>query len=107
MEKYELGKMIGGWFIGDFEPSVRQVVGFEVGYKKHPKGEEWPEHYHRQATEVNLLVRGSMMVNGELISEGEIFVLNPGETVKPAFLEDCELVVVKFPSVKGDKYEVI
>jgi len=49
--------MDGGWFIGDFEPSVLRTSDFEVCYKEHKKGEDWPRHYHKEATEYNLLLR--------------------------------------------------
>jgi len=98
--------MIGGWFIGDFEPSVLRTKDFEVCFKQHKKGEDWPRHYHKEATEYTILIRGQLAINGQLIRAGHGFVIEPGEAVKAVFLTDCELIVVKTPSVPGDKYEV-
>ncbi len=98
--------MKGGWFVGDFEPTAYKTKDFEVSYKTHPKGEIWDNHYHKIATEINYLIRGKMKLSGTTLEEGDIFILHPGEIAIPEFLTDCELVVVKTPSVKGDKYIV-
>jgi quercetin dioxygenase-like cupin family protein len=96
--------MKGGWFVGDFEPTAYKTPAAEVCFKQHHKGEDWPAHYHAVGTEINLLVRGTMRANGHVLEEGDIFVVDPGEVIAPEFLSDCELVVVKVPSLPGDKY---
>jgi quercetin dioxygenase-like cupin family protein len=106
MLKEKLSNMTRGWFIGDFEPSVLKTKDFEVGILTHKKGEEWPKHYHKIATEYTVLLSGSMTICGELIEAGTIFVLEPGEVADPVFHEDCTVIVVKSPSVIGDKYVV-
>ena len=98
--------MIGGWFVGDFEPTAYKTKDFEVSYKTHPKGEVWDNHYHKIATEINYLVRGNMNLSGTHLKEGDIFILHPEEIAVPEFLTDCEIVCVKTASVKGDKYIV-
>lgn len=95
----------GGWFIGDFEPTVFKTKEFEVSYKLHYKGEEWPKHHHKVSEEINFLIRGKMKINEVLIESGKIFIIEKNESIKPIFLEDCELIVVKIPSCKNDKYE--
>ena len=37
----------GGWFIGNFEPSIINTKDFEIAYKKHLKDEVWPTHFHK------------------------------------------------------------
>ena len=98
--------MIGGWFVGDFEPTAYKTSGFEVAYKTHAKGEKWDSHYHKIATEINYMAKGEMILSGTLLKEGDIFIIHPNEVSIPEFLTDCEMVVVKVPSVKGDKYIV-
>ena len=98
--------MTRGWFIGDFEPSLLKTKDFEVGILTHKKGEEWPKHYHKIATEYTVLISGSMTICGELIEPGTIFILEPNEIADPVFHEDCTVVVVKTPSVVGDKYVI-
>lgn len=96
--------MKAGWFIGDFEPSVLRTREFEVGVKSHPKQSKWDVHYHKQATEITLLVSGKMKIADQVIESGQVFVLEPYEVADPVFLEDCLVVVVKTPSVVQDKY---
>ncbi len=98
--------MTGGWFVGDFEPAAYRTKEFEVALKRHAKGEAWPVHYHAVATEINYLIRGVMTLKGERFSAGDVFMLEPREVADPVFLEDCEIITIKTPSVIGDKYEV-
>ena len=97
--------MTGGWFVGTFHPSAH-VANFEVSYKTHKKDEFCQPHYHKRATEVNLLVRGKMSVNKEIVNAGEIFIIEPYMVAEVEFFEDSELVVVKTISDVNDKYLV-
>lgn len=106
MKIFRLTPWTGGWFIGDFEPAAYRTKDFEVALKRHHRGEKWPRHYHKVATEINYLMNGRMTIQGEEFRPGDVFIMEPGETADPEFLEDCELIVVKTPSVPGDKYEV-
>ena len=96
----------GGWFVGNFNPAAFKTEQFEVCLKRHKQGESWPKHFHKIATEINYLIRGKITLMGESFNAGDVFVILPGEVADPQFLEDCELIVVKVPSVKADKYEV-
>ena len=96
--------MKDGWFIGDFDPSVYKTKDFEVAFKTHKKGSYHAPHHHKVATEYNLLIEGSIDFSGKIVNEGEIFIFEPNESSIPIFLTDCKLVVIKTPSVLGDKY---
>jgi mannose-6-phosphate isomerase-like protein (cupin superfamily) len=105
MKLFNFKDMKGGWFVGDFEPCAYKTKDFEVCFKTHPKGEKWATHYHPTVTEVNLLVRGKMRFQGKILQPNTIFVVEPYEISDPEFLEDCEVVVVKLPSI-NDKVDV-
>jgi len=107
MKLSNIKDMTRGWFIGDFEPSILRTKDFEVGLLTHKKGEVWPKHYHALSTEYNLLIEGSMTVQGTQINPGDIFIFEPMEIADPVFHEDCKVLCVKVPSVKGDKHEPI
>jgi hypothetical protein len=102
----DIKNMFRGWFIGDFEPSILKSKDFEVAILFHPKGEKWPKHFHKEAVEINVLITGKMIINGELLLPGNIFLIEKNEIADPDFLEDCTIVCVKTPSIPGDKYEV-
>ena len=106
MKLDRLERMIGGWFVGNFDPSVLRTPDFEVGYKFHPKGEKWDKHYHKKGVEITYLVRGKMQIQNKILTSGDIFIIFPNEVADPVFLEDCEVVIVKSPSIIGDKYIV-
>lgn len=92
-----------GWFIGNFEPSAFKTEQFEVGILQHKQGEEWPCHYHT-GLEINYLLSGSMTMQGKVLNSGDVFILEPYEVADPEFLTDCVVVVIKTPSVPGDKF---
>lgn len=96
--------MKGGWFVGDFLPTAYNTKDFEVCYKFHEKNSKWDTHYHKLSIEITFLIRGQMTLQNKTLKTGDIFVMYPYEVANPVFLEDCELMVVKVPSVPGDKY---
>lgn len=106
MRRYKLKNFTRGWFIGNFEPSVLRQEYFEVGVLEHKKGEHWPTHFHKIATEYNVLLKGSMEINGEKIETGDIFIIDALEISAPIFLEDCKVLVIKTPSIPTDKYVI-
>jgi mannose-6-phosphate isomerase-like protein (cupin superfamily) len=104
MKTYDPSIFSGGWFIGSFTPSVVRTKDFEVCYKFHPKGEQWPEHYHKLSDEINYLIEGEMTIDGVTTLKAPlIFVIEKNDIAKPEFFTDCKLIVVKIPSIPGDK----
>ena len=55
----------GGWFVGDFNPSIFKNPFFEVAHHKHTKGQQTFPHYHKVTNELNYIVKGELwlMVN--------------------------------------------
>lgn len=92
-----------GWIIGDFEPSLFRTKEFEVALISHHKGEHIPLHYHAKAIEYNVLVLGKMLVNGEEINPGDVFVFEKNEVADVKVLEESKVMCIKTPSVIGDK----
>ena len=99
----KLEDAIGGWYIGNFPNAAYKTKGAEASYKIHAKGEKWDYHYHEHLDEINLLVRGSMIIQGTLLNPGDIFILERTEIADPEFLEDCEIVCIKLPNFTNDK----
>jgi mannose-6-phosphate isomerase-like protein (cupin superfamily) len=106
MKLHHINDTIGGWYAGNFEKAAYQTKGFEASYKVHPAGESWGWHYHEHLDEINLLVRGKMLIHGKEILPGTVFILEPGEIADPEFLEDCEVVCIKAPNFTNDKIVV-
>jgi len=99
MKILSMDNMIGGWFVGNFEPTAYKTKDFEVSYKVHAKGEKWDFHYHTDVTEINYLVRGEMILQNKTLKTGDIFILEPYEIADPNFVEQCEIVCVKTKSI--------
>ena len=102
---YRLDDMVGGWFVGSFSPAALACAAAEVGVKHYRAGDVEASHVHRIGTEVTLLLDGRAEMCGRVITSGDILVLGPGLATGFRALTDCTTVVVKTPSVPGDKYD--
>ena len=101
-----MSEMKDGWFVGDFIPSAYKTSYFEVCYKKHKKNEKWDTHYHKKSIEINYLISGEMIINETKLTAGDIFLIEPYFISTPTFLEDCTLIIIKTPSIIGDKFVI-
>ena len=106
MKIHRLDEFTGGWFLGDFEPNLMQTKDFEVAVKRYRAGDVDKKHLHKVATEITAIVSGRVRMNGKVYEEGTVIVMEPGEATDFEALTEVKNVVVKIPSVKGDKYEV-
>ncbi len=106
MKLNRIENMKGGWFVGNFEPTCYKTNDFEVSYKVHKRNEIWDTHYHTTVTEINYVIRGKMILQGQTLVQGDIFTLYPYEIADPIFIEDTEIICVKVPS-SNDKISVI
>lgn len=105
MKTARLQDMVKGWFVGDFSPTVLQTADVEVGVKHYRAGDREGLHHHRVATEITLIVSGTVKMAGATWTAGDIVVLEPGEATDFEAVTDAVNVVVKHPGVKDDKYD--
>ncbi len=101
-----LSDMVGGWLVGDFDPSCFRTAACEVACKRYNAGDSEQAHVHRVATEITLIASGRVVMNGRTLGAGDIVIIEPGEATDFQVLDDATTVVVKLPSVAGDKYPV-
>lgn len=99
-----LDDMTGGWFVGDFSPSLFTTPHAEVAVQHFAAGYCSPAHYHKVAHEITVMISGVAMMNDQRLIAGDIIVVQPFECVEFRALEATTTVVVKSPSVSGDKY---
>lgn len=104
MRHHHLDKMVKGWFVGDFSPVAYRSSDTEVGVKKYAAGDREDEHHHKVATELTLVVSGEVCMLGQIWRAGDIITIEPGEATAFEALTDAITVVVKLPSIAGDKY---
>ena len=104
-----------GWIIGNFDPSILNLKDVEVGIQEYKSGEIHEEHHHKLATEINVVIKGKCLVylrsNNQdksyienVFSSGDIFIVEPNESIQFESKEDCIILCIKYPSVQGDKY---
>lgn len=104
MRTYRLDRMVGGWFVGDFVPSVLRTSAVEVAVKRYRAGDSERAHYHRVATELTVVVSGRIRMFGRQFDEGDIVLVEPGEVTDFHAMTDAVTVVVKHPGALNDKY---
>lgn len=104
MKKIDLSDYFRGWVVGDFEPSIFKSKEIEVAVQEYKAGHIEPNHYHKIATEITIMVLGEAMFNNEHIFEGEGVVINPGESNVFRAVTDCKTLVIKSPSLPNDKF---
>jgi len=104
MTHTRLADMVGGWFVGDFSPATLRTAACEVALKSYKAGATEAAHVHRIATEVTLIASGRARMCGREFVAGDIITLAPGDVTGFVAIEDTTTVVVKMPSVAGDKY---
>ena len=91
-----------GWFVGCFPEAAYQSDHTEVCYKIEPAG-LIEAHKHSRCTEIMLIVKGKAKCQGKTFSDGDIFILEPGELNDTEYLEETEVVFVKTPAGGNDK----
>jgi hypothetical protein len=106
MTQLRLDDMIRGWMVGDFEPACYRTTACEVACQRYEAGDTEPLHVHRVATEITLIASGRARMNGRVLGPGDILRLEPGDAADFVALEPTISVVVKLPSVPGDKYVI-
>ena len=103
-KKININDFIGGWFIGNFHPTLLQTSEFEVAIKKYKKGDYEKSHFHIIAKEFTVIVTGVVRMNNIIYNEGEIIIINENDATDFEAITDTITLVVKTPSVTNDKY---
>jgi quercetin dioxygenase-like cupin family protein len=84
----------------------------EIAWMKLPTRDDSKPHYHRQSTEVTIVLSGRLnLIVGQdqkiELREGEFLIIPPGIMLQnPKNEAGTEVIVVKFPSVPEDKFFV-
>lgn len=105
MDVYNIKDFKAGWFIGNFDPAIFKNPFFEVAHHHHKANTVGKPHTHKIAEEVTYIVRGSLNASGKVLKAGDMFIYHPYEISEVTFLEDTDLIVIKWPSIPNDKYD--
>ena len=103
MKKYMLSDMFGGWFIGNFEPTIYASKDFEVCLKRYKMGDKEPAHFQNIATEFTLVVSGRIRLGDSYFTENDIIEIEPLEIADFESLTDSIVIAIKTPSIPSDK----
>lgn len=106
MKINNLDKMIRGWFVGNFEPTMKKTNDCEIAIKKYKAGSYEEKHFHKIATEITVIIKGKVKMFDQIFEEGTIIEVEPEDITDFTALTDTETVVVKIPGVNNDKYIV-
>jgi quercetin dioxygenase-like cupin family protein len=101
-----------GWFFGHFaaEELLRSDL-VEVAWQdiSGKRGDPGDKHFHKNSVEINILISGwvRIIINGERVrlERGDFYVVYPYAVVEEIEAgENTELIVIRAPSLPGDKY---
>ena len=106
MEVFNLNDMKKGWFVGDFQPNIISTSNCEVGVKHYKSGSLEDRHYHLEAEELTVVIKGIIRMNDSIFHEGDIILVKKKEIIEFEAIEDAITVVYKSGSFKNDKYIV-
>lgn len=100
-----LDQMVKGWFVGAFEPTAHRTDACEVSVRRYRAGDREGVHHHRVATELTVVVEGTVRMCGQVFGAGSIVTLAPNTATDFEAIDDTLCVVVKTPGALDDKYE--
>ncbi|MFC5430234.1 hypothetical protein ACFPTO_15700 [Paraburkholderia denitrificans] len=106
MQVFKLSDMTKGWFVGGFAPTAFPTTACEVAVKRYGAGDKESMHFHKEATEITLVLFGRVRMFGREWGEGDIIVVEPRDATDFEALTDAVNVVVKTPGALNDKYLV-
>lgn len=106
MQFYNLSDFTGGWFVGDFVPTLFPIEAAEVCIKRYKAGDHDQKHVHKIADEITVVVTGIVEMNGVKYHDDDVILIEKGDETDFTAVTDAITCVVKIPSVKGDKYLV-
>lgn len=106
MKTARLDDMTKGWFVGSFEPTLYKTSACEVAVKRYRKGDSDAEHYHKIATEITVVIEGTVRMFDTIYNAGDIVIAEPGDATGFEALTDAVNAVVKIPGASNDKYLV-
>jgi hypothetical protein len=92
--------------VGAFDKSVHKTTDLEAGYHTNYPGEYSAPHYHKIATEINLITSGRVEINGEMYTAGMGIIFYPGDVGECTYHEVTTTMVIKVPGPLNDKYNV-
>lgn len=104
MKLYKLSDMTKGWFVGNFEPTLYRTNDVEAAIKSYKAGDSEASHYHKIATEITVIISGTVKMNGVEYSKGDIIMIEPGESTDFLAVTDSVNAVIKLPGANNDKY---
>lgn len=99
-----LDRMIKGWFVGNFDPTLIKTNDVECAVKRYKEGDHEDAHFHKVATEITVVVAGIVRMNGVEYKENDIIVMEPNDATDFYAVTDAVCCVVKYPGANDDKY---
>ena len=103
MKLAKLSEFTNGWFLGDFSPSLFKNEDFEVCVKNFKKGDVEAAHFQKVATEVTVILSGSVRMGDHILQVDDILTIYKDEVCDFEALSDCKVLGIKFPSLPEDK----
>lgn len=104
MKLYNWNDFKGGWFVGNFFPTIIPSDNVEICIKRYKADDYDQSHYHKEADEITMIIEGLVSMNKIKYHADDIIWIEKGEATDFKALTDAITCVIKIPCVKNDKY---
>jgi hypothetical protein len=104
MKKLNLSDFERGWIVGKFSPNLYQK-DYEIGLKYYNENDYEKSHAHLLSDEVTIIINGSVKMNDDVYTKGDIIVQERGEYTDFLCLKNNTITLVYRPdgSFPNDK----
>ena len=102
--KRKLTDYIGGWLIGNFNPSIVKTKDCEVAVKFVKAGTIGDNHYHKKSDEYTVILSGRAIDNEIEYIQGDIIEIKRNMKNKTIFVDDSIILSIKTDTDTNDKF---
>jgi len=105
----KLDKFTGGWFVGQFEPSIFKDPNIEIGIKTYADGLDKPDgHYHSNGDELTIILDGEAKICNRKYKKNEYYIQRSLQPDLTLFSPGTRILVIrrKTGQVTKNYYEV-
>ncbi len=103
MTKKNINDFLNGCIIGNYSNVLLNTKDFEISIQKYNKGMCDPSYYHKETLTYTVVLEGVIKFHKSIYYKDDIIEIVEWETVSFECLEDATLLIIKIPSIIGDK----
>lgn len=101
---FNISETKGGYFLGDFEPSILKSSDVSIAVKRIFRGALDGGYYRKCDTEIVYIMSGVLEIDKKKYKKGDIILWEPQDVINIFAIEDSEYLLIKLPGSRNDIY---